>query len=85
MDIAPERMSRAAGLFTTIQQLTMSLGVTLGAWTISAMQLLHGSGEHDNRVYSGSILVLAALAAVGLVTTRKLDVEATGALRAARK
>jgi EmrB/QacA subfamily drug resistance transporter len=85
MDVEPERMNRAAGLFTTIQQLTMSLGVTLGVWTISLMQLLYTSGEHDGRVYSGSILILAALAALGLFTTRKLDAEATGALRAARK
>jgi len=49
------------------------------------MQLFYTSGEHDGRVYSGSILILAALAALGLFSTRKLDAEATGALRAARK
>jgi hypothetical protein len=81
MDVPPERMSRAAGLFTTIQQLTLSLGITLGVWTMTAMQLVYGAGEHDNRIYGGSILILAALTAVGLVTTRKLDADATGALR----
>jgi EmrB/QacA subfamily drug resistance transporter len=85
MEVEPERMSRAAALFTTIQQLTLSLGVMLGVWCINGLRLFYATGEHDNRVYSGSILILAALAALGLVSTRKLDVEATGALRAARK
>jgi hypothetical protein len=49
------------------------------------MRLFYGTGQHDTRIYSGSILVLAALAAAGLVTTRKLDLEAMGALRPVRK
>lgn len=85
MDVEPERMSRASGMYTTVQQLTMSMGVTLGVWAISGMRLFYDTGEHDSRIYSGAVLVLAALAALGLFTTRKLDVEAMGALRAARK
>lgn len=81
MDVEQGRMGRASSLFTTLQQLTMSVGVTLGVWTMSGMRLFYATGEHDNRIYSGSILVLAAIAAIGLVTTRKLDVQAMGALR----
>jgi hypothetical protein len=85
VDVEAERTARATSLFTTIQQLTLSLGVMVGVWTISGMRQFYGTGQHDTRIYSGSILVLAALAAVGLVTTRKLDLEAMGALRPARK
>lgn len=81
IEIDSARIGRATALFSTIQQLTMSLGVTLGVWAISGMRLFYATGEHDNRIYGGSIVILALLATIGLATTRKLDVEATGALR----
>jgi hypothetical protein len=86
LDVEREQIGRATGLFITIQQLTLSLGVIFGVWATSAMRWFYGTGEHDNRIYSSSVLLLAAVAALSLVTTRKLDAESTAALRpAARK
>jgi hypothetical protein len=85
VDIAPGRMAQAAGLFTTIQQLTMSLGITLGVWTISGMKLFYAADEHDGRIYSASLVILAALAVAGALTTRKLDVDSVGQLQGKRQ
>jgi EmrB/QacA subfamily drug resistance transporter len=85
VDIAPGRMAQAAGLFTTIQQLTMSLGITLGVWTISGMKLFYAAGEHDGRIYSASLMILAVLAITGALSTRQLDVESVGQLQGKRQ
>jgi EmrB/QacA subfamily drug resistance transporter len=81
VDMEPERISAAAGLFTTLQQVTMALGVMLAVWTLSAMKLFYGVSETDSRIYSGSYLILALLAAGAVWTMCGLDRESTGALR----
>jgi EmrB/QacA subfamily drug resistance transporter len=85
VDIEAERVAQAAGLFTTIQQVTMSLGVTLGVWLISGMRLFYGTSEHDSRIYSASLVILALIAVAGVNSTRKLDVHSTGMLQGDRK
>jgi hypothetical protein len=45
------------------------------------MRWFYGTGEHDNRIYSNSVILLAMLAALSLITTRRLDAQATAALR----
>lgn len=84
VDMEADRISAAAGLFTTIQQVTMAVGVMLAVWTLSGMKLFYGAAETDMRIYSGSYLVLALLAAAAVWTMRGLDREATGALRKGR-
>jgi predicted MFS family arabinose efflux permease len=81
LDVEREQISRATGLLTTIQQLTLPLGVIFGVWATSAMRWFYGTGEHDNRIYSNSVILLAMLAALSLITTRRLDAQATAALR----
>lgn len=84
VEIEPNQMGSAAGLFTTFQQITMALGVMLGVWTMSIMRFVYHTTETDSRIYSASYLILAAFAAVGAVVMRRLDPEATGALQRAR-
>lgn len=80
-DVVPERVAAATSLYITLQQLTLSLGVTTGVWTIAIMRWVTGATPHDNRSYVGSMLALALIAFAALVTTRKLDTESTGSLR----
>ncbi len=84
VDVEPGKIRQASNLYSMVQQLTMSLGVTLGVWLISGMRLVYSAGEHDARIYSASIMILAVLALIGAASTTRLDEHSTGALRAAR-
>lgn len=84
VDIDSASMAQASNFYSMVQQLTMSLGVTLGVWLISGMRLIYATGEHDARVYSASMLILAVLALAGAASASRLDADSTGALRAAR-
>jgi len=84
VDIEAEQMAGAAGLFTTFQQVTMSLGVMLAVWTMSGMRLFYGATETDSRIYSASYVILAVIAAAGAWAMRGLDSESTGALQRSR-
>lgn len=84
VDIPPERLGGAAGLYTTVQQLTLSLGVTAGVWTIGAMQWAAQSAATDNLTYSGSLVMLAMLAGLAVHAIRKISYDSFGALRAQR-
>ena len=85
VDIEADRIAQAAGLFTTVQQVTMSLGVTLGVWLISGMRQFYGATEFDGRIYSASLVILALIAVAGANSTRKFDVQSTGMLQGNRK
>ena len=85
VDIPAARTAQAAGFFTTIQQLTMSFGVTLGVCTISAMRHYYVTTEHDGRIYSASLVLLSVVAALGAATTRNLDAHSLGQLRRQRQ
>ena len=85
VDIEADRIAQAAGLFTTVQQVTMSLGVTLGVWLISGMRQFYGATEFDGRIYSASLVILALIAVAGANSTRKFDVQSTGMLQGSRK
>jgi EmrB/QacA subfamily drug resistance transporter len=81
VDVPAERLGAATGFYTTIQQLTLSLGVTAGVWTIGAMRWLRHSGPDDGATYSGSLLILAGLAMLAVYATSRLSRESLGALR----
>lgn len=78
-------MGAATGLFSTIQQLTLSLGVVVGVGSLTGMRWLYATGQHDMRIYSGSIMALSAMAVAGLLAAYRLDPDSTGALRPTRK
>lgn len=81
VDVPPERLGAATGFYTTIQQLTLSLGVTAGVWAIGAMRWLRQSGPTDGPTYSGSFLLLTCLAALAVYATSRLSRDSLGALR----
>jgi EmrB/QacA subfamily drug resistance transporter len=84
VDVESARMGQASNLYSMAQQLTMSLGVTLGVWMISGMRLIYSATEHDGRIYSASMMILALFALLGAASTSRLDTHSTGALRASR-
>jgi EmrB/QacA subfamily drug resistance transporter len=84
VDIEPDKVGQASNLYSMVQQLNMSLGVTLGVWLISGMRLAYSTGEHDGRIYSASMMILAVVALFGAASTSRLDVHSTGTLRASR-
>jgi EmrB/QacA subfamily drug resistance transporter len=81
VDVPAERLGAATGLYTTVQQLTLSLGVTAGVWAISAMRWLRDSAPGDGVTYTGSFVMLAGVAALAVYATSKLSHESLGALR----
>lgn len=81
VDIPAERLSAATGFYTTIQQVTLSLGVTAGVWAVAAMRWTTNSTPHDDLTYRGGLLMLAAFAVVALLAARKISPAALGALR----
>ncbi|MBV9842539.1 MAG: MFS transporter [Sphingomonadaceae bacterium] len=81
VDVAAERLGAATGFYTTIQQLTLSLGVTAGVWTIGAMRWFAGSGASDGITYEGGLAMLAGLAALAIYATARLSHDSLGALR----
>jgi MFS family permease len=84
VDIEPLRMAAATTFYATVQQLTMSLGVIAGVWTISAMRWLIDATPQDNLAYMGSMMGLAALAVIAVFITRQLDADTVGSLKPQR-
>jgi EmrB/QacA subfamily drug resistance transporter len=80
VDIPPERMGAATAFYTTVQQLSQSLGVALGVWTISVMLMLTHSTAQESAGYVGSQLMFSALTVVALLSALKLDDESTAVL-----
>jgi len=80
VDVPAERLAAATGFYTTIQQLTLSLGVTAGVWAIGAMRWLRQSGPNDGATYHGSFLLLAGLGALGIYATSRLSRESLATL-----
>jgi EmrB/QacA subfamily drug resistance transporter len=81
VDIPPERIGGATGLYTTVQQVTLSLGVTAGVWTIAAMRWLAHTTPSEGRTYEGGFIMLAGLALLALLGARKFDADSLAALR----
>lgn len=81
VDVPPERTAAAASFYTTVQQLTLSLGVVTGVWAITAMRWLTDATPNDSGAYSGSLVILSLMAFGAMLVTRQLDPESTGTLR----
>jgi EmrB/QacA subfamily drug resistance transporter len=81
VDIPPERIGKATTLYTLVQQLTLSIGVTTGVWAIATMRLLAHATPTDGRTYEGALVMLAALALLALFGTRRFDAKTLDALR----
>jgi len=49
------------------------------------MRLVYSAGEHDARIYSASMMILAVFALLATAAASRLDEHSTGALRASRR
>ncbi len=84
VDIPAERLGAATGLYTTVQQVTLSLGVTVGVWAIGAMRWVGYGASTDGRTYSGSLVMLAILAVLAVYATSRISHDSLNALRKAK-
>ena len=84
VDIPSERLSAATGFYTTVQQITLSLGVTAGVWAVSSMRWFAHSTANDGQTYRGSLVMLAGLAVLAVYATGKISHQSLGALRRQR-
>ena len=81
IDIGPERMAPATTILATVQQLTMSLGIIAGVWTITGMRWLTHATAQDDRAYSASMLTFAMFGLIAMLVTRRIDAEAMDSLK----
>ncbi len=63
-DVEPERMSRATTLASVSQQLAISTGVAIGAFSVEATMLYHHSTELTAADFGPGFLVVAVLSAM---------------------
>jgi len=84
VEVPAERMAAATGFYSTVQQLTLSLGVITGVWSLAAMRWLTHATPYDNRAYAGSMLLLAVLAFGAVVLNRRFEPDAIVSLRPVR-
>lgn len=84
VEVPAERMAAATGFYSTVQQLTLSLGVITGVWSLAAMRWLTHATPYDNRAYAGSMLLLALLALGAVMLNRRFEPDAIVSLRPVR-
>ena len=60
-DIPPPRMSQATSLYSTLQQLSLTMGVTLGAAALAVFGLLAGRSHPGLPEFSAAFLIVAAV------------------------
>ena len=60
-DIPPPRMSQATSLYSTLQQLSLTMGVTLGAAALAVFGLLAGHSHPGLPEFSAAFLIVAAV------------------------
>jgi len=81
----PERQARAAtGFYTTVQQLTISVGVMMATGLVRALQWSTGLGSHTAQLYAFAILGLAIVTLVGAVMATRFSATAGESLRPGR-
>lgn len=81
-DIAPRRMSQATTLYSTIQQVSLTLGVGVGAGALEAAMALSGRAAPAIGDFSVAFLVVAGLSALAapmcLALPRRAGAEVSG-------
>jgi EmrB/QacA subfamily drug resistance transporter len=86
-DIEPELVSRATSFSSVAQQLSMSVGVALGAAVLELVRRLHGEAQLAAGDFRWAFLAVAFVSALSVVTFLRLPADAGSALagRAAGK
>jgi EmrB/QacA subfamily drug resistance transporter len=75
-DLTPEQMSRATSLSSAAQQVSLGLGVTLGATAVAAAMSLRGGTTPVAADFPPAFLVVAAVSLVSLLAFRALPADA---------
>ena len=60
-DIPPARMSQATSLYSTLQQLSLTMGVTLGAAALAVFGVINGRSHPELPEFSAAFLIVAAV------------------------
>jgi EmrB/QacA subfamily drug resistance transporter len=60
-DIPPPRMSQATSLYSTLQQLSLTMGVTLGAAALAVLGAIAGKPHPRLQDFSAAFLIVAAV------------------------
>ncbi|BAI96711.1 MFS transporter [Sphingobium sp. TA15] len=84
VDIEPQQMSAATAFYSTVQQLTMSFGVSLGVLLLAAQQWLGGGEVAGPAYFQRAFLAVAVVLVIGMLAARRLEAEAGGQLRVGR-
>jgi hypothetical protein len=75
-DIPRERMSFATGFYATVQQVSMTLGVSIGAASLTITMALAGTSEPRLTDFATAFLVVSALSLASLPVTLLLPRDA---------
>ncbi len=79
-DVPRARMSAATSLYSTIQQLSLTLGIVVGAAALEASAALHHHATATISDFSVAFLVVAAISAIAIPICAKLPKDAGEAL-----
>lgn len=71
-DISHARLSAATSLYATLQQVSLTLGITVGAAALAASAALHGNSNPITSDFSAAFLVVAAVASFAAPTALRL-------------
>jgi MFS family permease len=77
-DVTPEKMTRANTFLSTVQQMTMGMGVGVGAVILHLAAVLHGRSAAGLKVadFHLAFFLVGAIALVGIVDCFKLEPDA---------
>ncbi len=75
-DLTPEQMSRATSLSSAAQQVSLGLGVTLGATAVAAAMSLRGGTTLEAADFPPAFLIVAAVSLLSLPAFRALPADA---------
>jgi EmrB/QacA subfamily drug resistance transporter len=84
-DVSARDMSQATGISSVLQQLSMSLGVTLGAYALQAAQWRHGGSELQLGDFPVAFVVVSGVALVSFFYFWRLPRDAGAALSVRKK
>ncbi len=75
-DIPGDRMSAATSFYTTFQQLTLTLGISVAAATVSASQALAGHAQVGVSDFSAAFVVIGLMSALAIPAALSMPVDA---------
>ena len=82
VDVEPARVAAATAFYTTIQQMTMSLGVSLGVLLLAVQQWMSAAPVPQPQHFAHAFVALAAVLLAGMAAGMRFHPEAGAALRA---